>query len=177
MAATRRALLLLALMSTGCSAPERPTEEVVRAAAEAAHHAALEDPSARSTSQVAAKRPSIPCSVSISNGEPHDPLAQAVLQQASSAIQASGDLGVSKTGQGDLELLVFGTQRIDPRSRTWDGPSLPHRASGSFLVAFVVLGNDLRYLDGDFIKCAGEYKECGQRMSSHVLHVCQGLRS
>ena len=173
MTALRSASLLLALIATACSSGDGPSEEVIRAAAAAARQASLEDSSQGAPSRIVPRRPTRPCSVTIANGEPHSSLAQMVLEEASLAIQSSEELSISGASDGDIELQLFSTERADPRSRIWDSAPSPHYASGAFYIAYVLLDEDGRYLAGDLIKCKREYKECGERMATRTLRVCQ----
>jgi len=172
MTAHRSAALLLALIATACSSEDRPSEEVLRAAAAAARQAISEE-SANSSSRIVPTRPTRPCSVTIANGEPHSSLAHMVLEEASLAIHSSEELSISGSSEGDLELHLFRTERADPRSQVWESPPSLYHAPGAFYIAYVILGEDRRYLAGDLIKCKREYKECGERMATRTLRVCE----
>ena len=171
MSLSRLLILSLALSATACSSTDEPSEDVIRAAADAAREAVSEDLASGAYSRIVALPPMKPCSVSIANGEPHGHLAHSVLQEATLAVEATEGLSISEQANEDLTLLLVRTQRADPRSRVWDRPPSLTSALGEFYVAYVILGEDGRYLDGHLIKCEREYKQCGERMATHTLRI------
>lgn len=166
---SRVSLITLALAVSACAADKDPTQDV-RAAAEAARQANLKGPAPAP----AKAAPNHPCSVSIVNGEPHNPLANLVLDEVPKAIQSSETLHISNSDDADLELRLFKTQRADQRSTAWDELRSLDTAPGAFYVAYVILDTDRRYLAGDFIQCRTTYRECGERMAQRALRICQG---
>lgn len=165
----RVSVLFLALGFSACTADERPAEDVVDAAAEAAHQASLEGPAPAPVEMTGSRT----CSVIIANGEPHSSLANQVLDEASKAIQSSKTLYSSDLERADLELHLFRTRRTDPRSNVWDQPGSLASAPAPFYVAYVILDPNQRYLAGDLIECETTYRECGERMVRRTLHICQ----
>ena len=169
----RLLILPLALIATACSSAEDPSKSVVRAAAHAAREAALEDHASKVSSRVVPLPPMKSCSVSIANGEPHGNLAHSLLQEATRAIEGTEGLSIPEKASSDLSLLLLRTERANPRDSVWNSTPSSSHASGAFYAAYVILDGDRRYLAGDLIKCNGEYKQCGERMATHTLRMCQ----
>ena len=168
-------LVWSALFAAACSSASQPSEDIeaaVAAAREAAQ-AAQESEPALASQAVTTRPPMKPCTISIANRESHGHIANLVLQEASYAIENIDDLSIAEDTNSDITLLLVRTARVEPTSAIWRQPMSLTHAAGTFYVAYALIGEGDRYIDGDLIGCRREFKRCGERIATATLRWCQ----